>query len=690
MLYSYLPFLVHFLLLGVPTVELGYWSALLGFAYYLGALVGNLGWGGLADRVGRRFCLLAGVLGSGLMSLLFGFSTHFWVSIALRFVWGLMNTVGVGRTSLMEILDDSNSAQGMIFFSVVSGLGRIVGPLVGGLTSRPSLHYHIFRHTLFETFPFALPALLSFFWSSLIWLLSYFELEETLAPHRIKSVASLFSSSDSTSYSMLSDAAMEDNELDMSRSPDRSRCGVDKESSSSPFSSFASLSKQQSGENGRGDQLGGIELKSKQHDLSYGQDDDNEDNDRPSNSNGGESPESDAHLTGKKKGVTFNSYVQMKIIDTPDIRYKRLNKITEEDTPMYYLADEDNNYNRSRSYLEALQSNSGSAVLSNTFQGIDIDMDPSRGDIEYDMDIDASSRSLVSTDSSSNDVENDNDRIAKYTNGSELLLATQQEGSKDFRQLSMYGMLMVLVRSKLIYYTAWTYFMLILASSALNEVYPLWLVIPAASGGFGFSAPLLAMTLLCTGPASLALQLCAFPAAVQHHGLLPLIRACLLLFTIIAIVTPVFCIPALQMVTVLPRLLVILSYILMTVAADWALVVVYVFINNSCYQYQRATVNGFTQALACVAMMLASLGGSSFFALCESNSLKDQLPWPFHYAVVFWCIAIFANIARRSTYYLHRKIQKQRREPKFPRYAVQMEHYSIENETKYDNDNDEE
>ena len=125
----------------------------------------------------------------------------------------------------------------------------------------------------------------------------------------------------------------------------------------------------------------------------------------------------------------------------------------------------------------------------------------------------------------------------------------------------------------------------------------------------------------------------------------------------------------------------------MTVAADWALVITYVFINNACYSYQRATVNGFTQAMACLAMMLASLGGSSFFALCESNSLKHQLPWPFHYAVVFWTIALVANTARQTTFRLHRKIQKVRREPRFPRYAVQMEHFSIQSKG-VDNNND--
>lgn len=112
---------------------------MLGFAYYFGALVGNLGWGLVADHLGRRPVLLTGVLGSGILSCLFGFSRDFGWSVGLRFAWGLLNTVGVSRTAVMEILDDSNSAQGMVIFSVVSGLGRLVGPLVGKYTDKESI-----------------------------------------------------------------------------------------------------------------------------------------------------------------------------------------------------------------------------------------------------------------------------------------------------------------------------------------------------------------------------------------------------------------------------------------------------------------------------------------------------------------------------------------------------------------------
>jgi MFS family permease len=673
LLYSYLPFLVHFLLPEVSTVEIGYWSALLGFAYYFGALLGNMGWGLVADRLGRRPVLLVGVLGSGVLACLFGFSRSYWVAVGLRFAWGLLNSVGVSRTALMEILDDSNSAQGMVLFSVVGGLGRLVGPLVGGLASRPALHFRVFQHSVFHAFPFALPALLALFWSSLIWLLAYYELEESLPAHRVSSCSGLlcgrgglFSSTSSSSfsdahYSILGSGAGEDTELDVSTSPDRTSSSR----ADSPFSSpFGALSSDKRA--GDGSSSLGIELQST---PTYANDEDEDEEEEGEDGSASQQGAACANQQKeKKKGVTFNSYVQMKIMDTSDIKYRKLARVSPEDTPQFYSAGErDSNYSRSGSYLQALLGG-----------GAEQHQDQQEEE-EEGQDLDASTRSLVVSSGaavSGGDLESSGDRVERYTNGSELV--ESQDLEKDFRRLNLCGTLQVLTKSKLIYFTSLTYFLLVLAYSTLNEIIPLWLVIPAAEGGFGFNGVGLGLALFVSGPVSLGMQLGAFPAAVHQRGLLPLVRTCLAVFALIAVVTPALCIPALQLVPVLPRALVVLAHTALTVAADWALVITYVFINNSCYGYQRATVNGFTQALACLAMMLASLAGSSFFALCESNSLKEQLPWPFHYAVVFWCIALVANAARQTTYYLHRKIQKVRREPRFPRYAVQMEHFSIE------------
>ena len=648
MLYSYLPFLVRFLLTDIATVEVGYWSALLGFAYNFGALLGNLMWGYAADKVGRRPVLLMGVMGSGVMSCVFGFSSSYWLSVLLRLLWGLLNTVGVGRTMIVEILDDSNSAQGMVLFSVVSGLGRIIGPLIGGFAARPALHLHIFHNTIFETFPFALPSLLSLFLSVVVCMLAYNQLEETLPPQRLKALSTLClcGVSDNT-YSILGDNALEDNELDISVSPER----LDEYSSTSPFLSKHTTQNNVVMENG-------IELKPSGLSLTENFNDES-DNDNENHA------DSTTPRMRKKKGVTFNSYVQLKIIDTSDIQYQKLKKVSAEDKPMYYSADERNSdYNRSVSYIEALQDG---RVIENDF------------DEDNDLDMDASSRSLCSNDTflDGNDV-----KIQKYSNGSELF--PTQEMIKDFSEMGLWGIIRVLVRSRLIYYTVMTYFLLVMGYSTLNEIYPLWVVVPSSSGGFGFNDFMLGLSLFCSGPISLFMQLCIFPAAVHHNGLLPLIRSCMLGFSLLATITPAICIPILHRVILIPQILVILSFSALTVFADWSLVITYVFINNSCYGYQRATVNGFSQAVACFAMMMASLLGSSFFALCESNSFKDQLPWPFHYAIVFWMIALIANSARLTTFSLHRKIQKSRREPRFPRYAIQMENFSANNSNSFD------
>lgn len=635
MLYSYLPFLVHFLLPKVSTMEIGYWSALLGFSYYFGALLGNVCWGLAADHVGRRPVLLTGVLGSGVLSCAFGFSRHFWMSVALRFVWGLLNTTGVSRTALMEVLDDSNSAQGMVLFSVVSGLARIMGPLVGALSSHPALRFSVLSDSLLDEFPFALPAMLSLCWAALVWVLACLELEETLPPRRVKSLSSMLCArgGDQTDYSMLGSGA-EEMELDVSIRPDRVSLAA--------FASSSSLRTIHQHDEAQDHGLG-IELQPQ----GLGSD--------PLalvDEGGLIAGPSKSKSKKEKKSLTFNSYVQMKVIDTPDIEYRRLARITEEDTPQFYSAQErDSDYSRSGSYLLALR-------------GAE-EQEP-----EQEGDMDASCRSLVSEEAGAGAGE-----LQRYTNGSELV--RRQDLPKDFRELSLWGMLRVLMRSKLVYFVSLTYFFLVLATSALNEVFPLWLVIPSSTGGFGFNGFMLGLALFCSGVASLAMQLLLFPSVAHRSGLLPLLHSCLLALALLVITVPALCLPVLQRLPVLSRVLVIGSFTAMTVAADWALVITYVFINNSSYAYQRATVNGVMQALAFAAMMLAALGGSSFFALCESNALKDQLPWPFHYAVVFWLIALAVRVCMQAASRLHRKIQKVRREPLFPRYAVQMEHFSV-------------
>jgi MFS family permease len=89
-------------------------------------------WGVIADKYGRRPALLLGLLGTALSAILFGLAPTFMIAVIARFMWGFLNgNIGVSKTYVAEILDDTNTPRGMAVFGVIGGVGRTIGPVIG-------------------------------------------------------------------------------------------------------------------------------------------------------------------------------------------------------------------------------------------------------------------------------------------------------------------------------------------------------------------------------------------------------------------------------------------------------------------------------------------------------------------------------------------------------------------------------
>jgi MFS family permease len=167
--------------------ELGYRAGFMGSAFSLGSLCGNFMWGLAADRYGRRPALLCGLIGTVISATLFGFSPTFAVALLARFLWGFLNgNIGVSKTYVAEILDETNSHVGMSVFAVVGGIGRTIGPVIGGFLSTPAERYQIFKGTIFDTFPFALPSMTVATSCVIVFAFAYRELQETLRYSLVK------------------------------------------------------------------------------------------------------------------------------------------------------------------------------------------------------------------------------------------------------------------------------------------------------------------------------------------------------------------------------------------------------------------------------------------------------------------------------------------------------------------------
>ncbi|KAL8687761.1 MAG: hypothetical protein Q9218_006159 [Villophora microphyllina] len=133
-------------------------------AFALSESFTSLWWGGFSDRVGRKPVLLLGCAGTMLSLLIVGFSTNFWVALAGRVVGGLLNgNIGVIQTMVGELVKEpEHEPRAYAVMPFVWSIGTIIGPAIGGVTSRPAISMpEIFSPaSIFGKFPFLLPNLI--------------------------------------------------------------------------------------------------------------------------------------------------------------------------------------------------------------------------------------------------------------------------------------------------------------------------------------------------------------------------------------------------------------------------------------------------------------------------------------------------------------------------------------------------
>ncbi|RKO89969.1 major facilitator superfamily domain-containing protein [Blyttiomyces helicus] len=111
-------------------------------AFMCGQLLLSYFWGYLSDIYGRRPVLLFGLSGSSVAILAFGFAPSFWVAVGLRFACGSINgIVGVTKSYLSEITDETNQGKGLSLLGMNRALGLIVGPAIGGFLCLPAQKY---------------------------------------------------------------------------------------------------------------------------------------------------------------------------------------------------------------------------------------------------------------------------------------------------------------------------------------------------------------------------------------------------------------------------------------------------------------------------------------------------------------------------------------------------------------------
>ncbi|TPX64960.1 hypothetical protein SpCBS45565_g05491 [Spizellomyces sp. 'palustris'] len=184
-----LPFIYFMVRDFYPTsTHIGTYVGLITSSFCLAQLVTALPWGWLSDRVGRKWVLVVGLLGNGVFVGLFGVSRTFLQAVLFRMACGALNgNVGVAKSVIGEITDDTNRSLAFSIWETAFGLGGIVGPALGGLLSHPADKIPAFRNVeFFRTHPYFLPCLVCVALSALGAILAIVGFEETLGRGGLK------------------------------------------------------------------------------------------------------------------------------------------------------------------------------------------------------------------------------------------------------------------------------------------------------------------------------------------------------------------------------------------------------------------------------------------------------------------------------------------------------------------------
>ncbi|KAL2916902.1 hypothetical protein HK105_203690 [Polyrhizophydium stewartii] len=119
--------------------DIGFFVGLIASSFSLAQFLTSIMWGWISDRIGRRPVLLVGLIGNSVTIVMFGLSRSLAWAVASRALCGLLNgNVGVAKSVLGEITDETNQARAFSLFGLMFSIGMIIGPMLGGFLAHPA------------------------------------------------------------------------------------------------------------------------------------------------------------------------------------------------------------------------------------------------------------------------------------------------------------------------------------------------------------------------------------------------------------------------------------------------------------------------------------------------------------------------------------------------------------------------
>lgn len=200
--------------LGHGGLELGYYAGGLAASFCGAQFFSSILWGMISDRYGRKPAITIGTLGTAVGMIIFGCAKSYSSALVGRVISGLLSgNLGVLKSFLTEITDESNRGAGFSYMSVAWALGTIIAPLAGGLLCNPAVKYpKYFKDTgLFGIHPYLLPCLICVVFNVVTALVCQLFMVETRQPNQMENKST--------------------NKVDVIEGPTRQICGEDNEES---------------------------------------------------------------------------------------------------------------------------------------------------------------------------------------------------------------------------------------------------------------------------------------------------------------------------------------------------------------------------------------------------------------------------------------------------------------------------
>jgi MFS family permease len=143
--------------------ELGYYAGGLAAAFCGAQFSSSVAWGMVSDNYGRKPAVFLGTLGTAIGMLVFGTAKTYWQAVIGRIIGGVLcGNLGVVKSFLSEITDETNQGKGFSYLSIAWSLGSLMAPLAGGLLCSPADKYPAYfdKDGIFGYYPYLLPCLI--------------------------------------------------------------------------------------------------------------------------------------------------------------------------------------------------------------------------------------------------------------------------------------------------------------------------------------------------------------------------------------------------------------------------------------------------------------------------------------------------------------------------------------------------